>query len=213
MVGGFVVIDGNTEYHYGPLATAMKEGHLLIIDEYDLLDPGTASGLNTVLEGRPLVIPENGGEIIQPHANFRVIVTGNTAGVGDSTGMYQGTMQQNLASVDRFWIVHVDYPHVDDEKKVLLNEVSLPEQVIDAMLKVAWQVRESFKGGESETQINIPLSTRSLVRWAKLTWCFHGINKHGHSPLHYALDRAIGFKAEPEVREALHEIVQRYAGE
>jgi cobaltochelatase CobS len=87
---------------FGPLAVAMREGHLLLINEVDLADPAELAGLNDVLEGRPLVITQNGGEIIKPHPMFRVVVTGNSTGSGDASGLYQGVMMQNLAAMDRY---------------------------------------------------------------------------------------------------------------
>ncbi len=46
---------------YGPLALAVKYGHLLIINEMDLAEPAELAGLNDILEGAPLVIAQNGG--------------------------------------------------------------------------------------------------------------------------------------------------------
>ena len=55
------------------------------------LPPDVAAGLNGVLKGAPLCLPENGGEIISPHLMFRIACTGNTNGGGDNTGLHQGT--------------------------------------------------------------------------------------------------------------------------
>ena len=76
-------------YQYGPLALAMRHGGLFLLDEFDLLDPSTAAGLNSILDGSPLCIPENGGEIIEPHEMFRFVATANTNGGSDETGLYQ----------------------------------------------------------------------------------------------------------------------------
>lgn len=43
-------------FQYGPLAKAMKYGHVLVLNEIDLADAGELAGLNDVLEGRPLVL-------------------------------------------------------------------------------------------------------------------------------------------------------------
>lgn len=75
----------SVKFIYGPLARAMKSGGILLLNEVDLCDPAQLSGLNDVLEGRPLTITQNGGEQIQPHPMFRVVVTANSAGNGDET--------------------------------------------------------------------------------------------------------------------------------
>ena len=64
-------------FQYGPLAKAMKYGHVLVLNEIDLADAGELAGLNDVLEGRPLVLADNAGEIIHPHPLFRVVATAN----------------------------------------------------------------------------------------------------------------------------------------
>ena len=101
MVGHLTVEDSNMSFQYGPLALAMKFGGLFLLNEIDLLDPATAAGLNGILDGDPLCIPENGGEVIKPHPLFRFAATANTNGGTDETGLYQGTLRQNLAFMDR----------------------------------------------------------------------------------------------------------------
>ena len=63
LIGHHVVRQGSMEFEYGPLALAMKYGGLALVNELDLLEPSTAAGLNGILDGQPLCIPENGGEL------------------------------------------------------------------------------------------------------------------------------------------------------
>ena len=88
LVGHLTVKDGNMAFEYGPLALAMRYGAILLLNEIDLTSPEIAAGLNSVLDGSPLCIAENGGEIIQPHPMFRFVATANTNGAGDDTGLY-----------------------------------------------------------------------------------------------------------------------------
>ncbi|MFW8217024.1 AAA family ATPase, partial [Klebsiella pneumoniae] len=132
---------------YGPLAVAMREGHLLLINEVDLADPAELAGLNDVLEGRPLVIAQNGGEIIKPHPMFRVVVTGNSTGSGDASGLYQGGMMQNLAAMDRYRFTKVGYADEEAELSILGRVTpKLPENVRKGMVRIANQVRKLFLG-------------------------------------------------------------------
>lgn len=200
--------DGSMGFEYGPLAHSMKEGSLFLIDEMDMLDPGVAAGLNGIVQGEPLTIPENGGEVIKSHPDFRIVATGNTTGNGDE-GIYHGTSRQNEAFMDRFWIVHVDYPGEEDEEKILQSAISLTDDAIKQFVSTAGEIRRLFVEGA----IEITLSTRVLLRWARLTQFFYAVSKNDQSPVHYALDRALLFRAEPETREAVHEVVQRIFGE
>ena len=86
LVGHLTVNQGNMTYEYGPLALAMRYGGLLLLNEIDLTAPEVAAGLNSVLDGSPLCIAENGGELITPHPLFRFAATANSNGAGDDTG-------------------------------------------------------------------------------------------------------------------------------
>jgi cobaltochelatase CobS len=215
LVGQHVLVDGDLVFQDGPLTTALRYGHLFLLDELDLLDPATAAGLNGVIEGAPLVIPENGGEVVTPHVQFRFVATGNTAGAGDRTGLYQGTLRQNLAFMDRFWLVQVDYPEPEQERRLLAEAVpSLPDYVRERFVEVAGQVRALFMGEDAgASAIEVTLSTRTLLRWARLSLFFKGAAAQGKNPVLHALDRALTYRAEPQTREAIHQIVQRVFGE
>src|SRR5690554_138744 len=106
LVGTWKLVNGTMQFLHGPLSVAMREGHLFILNEIDRADPGQLAALHDVLEGHPLVIATNGGEVIHAHQNFRFIVNGNSVGSGDSTGLYQGVNQLDIAFLDRFRMFH-----------------------------------------------------------------------------------------------------------
>jgi cobaltochelatase CobS len=96
----------------------MKYGGLFLLNEIDLFAPSTAAGLNSILDGSTLCIPENSGELIEPHAMFRFATTANTNGSSDGTGLYHGTLRQNMAFMDRFWLCELGYPKALDEQSL-----------------------------------------------------------------------------------------------
>lgn len=162
-------------FMYGPLSLAMKCGHILLINEVDLIDPSELSGLNDVLEGRPLVLPQNGGEVIKPHPMFRVVVTGNSTGQGDATGLYQGVQAQNIAAMDRYRFIQVGYPDEVTELAILNKQVpNLPEEILKRCIQVANEVRKLFIGENGQGTLSCTMSTRTLVRWCKLAVAFRG---------------------------------------
>jgi len=207
VIGRLTLLNGSITFVDGPLTTAMRHGHLFLMDEMDLLEPATAAGLNSVVEQRPLLIPQT-GELVIPNENFRFAATGNTAGAGDTTGLYQGALRQNLALMDRFRLVQVSYPEPATEQSILAKTAPLIESSIrEKMITVANEIRRLFMGESEDTAaIEVTMSTRCLVRWAHLALAFKG------APLSYSLDRALTFRAHPETREALHQIVQRFFG-
>jgi len=219
MIGRVGLIGGDTIYLDGPLTTAYREGHWFLLNELDLLDPSTNAGLNGILEKAPLTIMENCGEVVKAHPDFAFIATGNTAGGGDASGMFISTMRQNAAFMDRFLMLAVDYPKKEVESALLASKVpQLPKNVRDGMVSVANEVRRVFKGEQSgalkeAVSIEVTFSTRTLLRWADLTLFFQNKAAKGISPVHYALDRALAFRAEPSTAQALHQIVQHILGE
>ncbi len=211
LVGQFVLINGSTKFVHGPLSVAARDGHLLILNESDLMDPSELAGLNDILEGQPLVIAENGGEVIRPHPRFRIFATGNSVGAGDGSGLYQGVLRQNLAFMDRFRVIHVGYPDSEIEKQVILSAVpTMPETIVEKMLRVADEVRRLFLGSDREAgELTVTMSTRTLVRWASLSIAFKG----APNVFHYALEQALTARAEPEQREAIHRIAADVFGD
>ncbi len=214
LVGHLTVKNSNMTFEYGPLALAMRYGALLLLNEIDLTSPEIAAGLNSVLDGSPLCLAENGGELIVPHPMFRLVATANTNGGGDDTGLYQGTQRQNLAWLDRFTICEVGYPSADVEKSLLARRFpSLPESLCSTMVDYANEVRKLFMGEASTSNltnaIEVTFSTRSLLRWGDLTVRFQPLAHQGVQPVTYALDRALAYRASRETRAMLHELAQR----
>lgn len=210
--GHHTVQNGNMKFEYGPLALARKYGGLLLLNELDLLEHATATGLNSILDVQALCIPENGGELIEPHPMFRFAATANTNGASDETGLYQGTLRMNMAPMDRFTVIEVSYPKPDAELQVLEKAApKLPANIRKKMVEFANEVRRLFMGENDYGAGNIVLtiSTRTLLRWADLTSPYRPLAQQGIQPISYALDRAVGFIACKETRAMLHELVQR----
>jgi MoxR-like ATPase len=105
LIGHFELLDEQTKFIEGPLVRAMKEGKVLILDEFDRASEDLASKLHEVLEAGQLLIEEN-NEMIKCHPNFRVIATGNS----DMQGSVEyNTNALDLASIDRFEFVQFGY--------------------------------------------------------------------------------------------------------
>lgn len=220
LVGRYVIVDGDMIWTDGPLTQAMRYGQLLILDEVDLLNPGTAAGLNGLREGMPLTIPET-NEVIKPHPNFRLAVTANTNGMGDMVGTYMGTNRMNQAFLDGFIGLKVDYPEKDVEMALLKDHLQIDdgaldpkiqEMLIEKMVDTANDIRSAFIGADdvddAEAQLDVTMSTRSLCQWARWTANFAGTE----DMFQRAIDVVL-FNASPEAREFIHGIIQRRFGD
>lgn len=211
LLGQYMLVDGGAmQWIDGPLTLAVRLGHVLLINEIDAVDPAELIGLNEIVEGKALTIPQTGAVLI-PHPKFRLVVTGNSAGSGDQSGLYQGVLRQNISFLDRFRLMEVGYPDPEDEMKLLAELVpNMPETLRESMIKVANQIRKVFMGGQDGGgMLSVTLSTRGLMRWALLVATF----KSAPNALAYSLDRALTFRAEASEREAIHRIAKDIFGD
>jgi cobaltochelatase CobS len=218
LIGQFMLVNGSMAFVHGPLSQAVRDGHILLLNEIDLMDPSELAGLNDIMEGQPLMIPQNGAEVIKPHPKFRIVATGNSAGQGDQSGLFQGVMQQNLAFLDRFRMMEIGYADPAVEKVILIESLkamgvnvdAIMESLTENMIKVANDIRRLFIGGpDSSGELSVTMSTRTLVRWTNLMIAY----KRAPNALEYSLDRALTFRAEPSQREAIHRIAKDTFGD
>lgn len=219
LYGRMSIIGGDTMFIDGPLTTAYKEGHLFLLDEIDLINPGTNAGLNTVLDYAPITIAEDGGIVIPPAPGFGFIATGNSAGNGDEAGAYTGTTVQNGAFMDRFMVVNVDYPTPETEIEIINTLVpGLPSAVVDGLVHVANRIRElyltgttSLAGGPSAS-IEVTMSTRTLLRWAKMVLMQHQA-KFPDGVARHTLRHALSNRASKSSAEAIDMIANLVLGD
>lgn len=159
----------------GPALKAFAEGGILLMNEVDVASPGILSGLNDLIEGRSIYVPELKKQI-NPHPLFRVIATANSSGQGDETGAYSGVQSQNCALFNRMRSMQVGYPTEEVERE-LVSKVFQTEGLSanDArsfatdMVALATRVRaESTALKGIDGTLSCVLSTRNLVTWAKV---------------------------------------------
>lgn len=168
LIGHPVLKNGSLSFEYGALTNAMLKGEILLINEIDMIGAGELSALNDVLEGKPLVIVQNHGEVIKPHKNFRVIATGNTKGNGDETGFYNGARILNKAFLDRWRFIECTYTSQENEISIIKKaNPNLTQLEVEHLCELASQIRKVSDGAET-VGISTPFSTRTLLRIAHL---------------------------------------------
>lgn len=168
LIGHPVLKNGTLAFEYGALTNAMLKGEILLINEIDMIGAGELSALNDVLEGKPLVIVQNKGEVIKPHKNFRVIATGNTKGNGDETGFYNGARILNKAFLDRWRFIECTYTSKDNEMNIIKKaNPNLTDDEVDKLCTLSYEIRR-VSGGADAVGISTPFSTRTLLRIAHL---------------------------------------------
>ncbi len=144
---GFKTIKTNTEgqqeivFVDGPVIKAMKEGHILYIDEINMAKPETLPVLNGVLDYRRQITVHTLGEVIKAVPGFNVIAAINEG--------YVGTLPMNEALKNRFVVIHVDYIDGDILKNVIKEQSLLQDdKQIEQIIKFNEDLRTMSKQGQ-----------------------------------------------------------------
>ncbi len=190
--------DGRLHWVDGPVVRACRDGTSVMLDEYNVLDPGEATGLNMLLEGYSWTIPET-GEVITPAPSTRFFVTQNAV---DSMIHVAGRNEQDTANDDRFSYMQVDFLSADLEKDLIVRhlvaggvEAEKAKPIAHICVEVATEVRKAFREG-ADPNIDKPISTRAALRWAKYTVMYNPIlRSKGRSGLHFAIQQALRMRA------------------
>lgn len=162
-----VIRDGKqvTEFVPGLLVWALQRPVALILDEYDAGRPDVMLVIQRVLEaqGRLTLMDQN--SVITPHPAFRLFATANTAGMGDSSGMYVGTQAINQAQLDRWNVVaQLDYPPAAQELAILAAYApQIAETTLAVMVTFAGLCRRAQRNGD----LSLLLSMRTLLDWCE----------------------------------------------
>jgi cobaltochelatase CobS len=123
--------NGTLQFRYGPMVEAARYGGVLLINEFDRLKRDRAVTLNDAFSGAPFAIIGRESEIVRPQPGYRVILTGNTNLLGDTTGGYATASQHDVSVMERLFSIHCPYPSRDVDEKVVASVI---EKVSDDML-------------------------------------------------------------------------------
>lgn len=107
-------------FHESQFYKAFKNGGLFMLDEMDASIPEVLIILNAAIANRYFDFPAPIG-YVEAHPDFRVIAAGNTFGLG-ANYEYVGRNQLDMASLDRFALVKVDYSSVIEKSVAFGNE-------------------------------------------------------------------------------------------
>ena len=120
LLGGFLLVNGETKFVPGPVIEAMERGCTLLLDECDL-GSNKLLALQPVLEGKGVFLKKI-NKWITPKDGFNVMATANTKGKGSEDGRFIGTNILNEAFLERFAItIEQPYATVATETKIVLG--------------------------------------------------------------------------------------------
>lgn len=201
ILGRVQLVDGNTVFVPGHLLKAYACGYAIIFDEIDSYNSDVMMACHRLLERQTVVLDD--GTIIAPAKRVLMAATANTRGDGDGNDLYTGTSIFNLATLNRFDKISMDYPERAVEEQILQRALpSLDQSVVSAMVKVANDIRKAWAGGSCPG----PISIRDLKRWGRKL--ILGSNRTDVSPLYHAFDKAYGFGTDIHVRSLFYKLIE-----
>ncbi|MDU3989372.1 MAG: MoxR family ATPase, partial [Staphylococcus sp.] len=163
----------------GPVIKAMREGHILYIDEINMAKPETLPILNGVLDYRRQLTNPFTGEVIKAAPGFNVIAAINEG--------YVGTLPMNEALKNRFIVIQVDYIGGDILKDVIKQQSQLQDDdIIKKIIKFNEDLRTMSKQGQISEEA---ASIRALIDLSDLITVM---------PIERAIQRTIIDKLEDE---------------
>ena len=145
--------DAMGEYHETQFYKAFKNGGLFMLDEMDASIPEVLVILNSAIANRYFDFPAPIG-YVEAHPDFRVIGAGNTFGLGADI-QYVGRNQLDMASLDRFALVEMDY-----DKNIEMNVANGDVELV--------KFAEIYRKAIAKAGIRAIMSYRSIGRIAKL---------------------------------------------
>lgn len=200
---------GSLIWRDGPVASAARHGHSVLINEYNAIPEDLQLALNDVAhEGGTITLPQ-AGEQFQPKEGFRLFATINPKGSNDF--LYKGRKEMDASNKERFFWIKVTYGTRQEEMDIVANEWrthadGMEEATIAAFAKSMVDVAEEVRARANSTGSDaIPeiLSTRVLCNWAKY-WIEY-VNQD--KATHIGLERALTNSSRHEVAYAIHQIV------
>jgi len=199
--GSWLPQEQGMEFFDGCLIDCIQNGKVLIINEISLMDPGEIAGLNDIKPGSVFTLSSKGGEKIQVHPNYRLVVTDNTNGLGDSSGQFGGTGRLNGAFLDRCRGYEKNYLPEEEEQtvlekaldqlleKLLVKGTNAEEQMRDsviglipALVNFAYETRVEAQN----RNLGFPLTTRKLIDILNLVMCY----RSSDAPLYKAIEQS-----------------------
>jgi len=175
-----IVIKDNkqiTEFKEGILPWSIQNPIALVFDEYDAGRPDVMFVIQRVLEkeGSFTLLDQN--KVLKQNSYFRLFATTNTIGLGDTTGLYQGTQQINQGQLDRWNIIStLNYLAFDKEHEIILAKSKSfnnkeGKETISNMIKVADLTRKGFVNGD----ISTVMSPRTVLHWTENSEIFKDV--------------------------------------
>ncbi len=156
LVGRFLVSGGETVWVDGPLARAVRAGGICYLDEIVEARKDTMVVIHPLADDRRVLPIEKLGQLVEAPPEFAMAISYNPGYQSVLKDLKQSTRQ-------RFVALEFDYPKAELERKIIVKESGVAEDVAANLVKFA-QMTRNLKG----SGLDEGASTRLLVHAGKL---------------------------------------------
>jgi nitric oxide reductase NorQ protein len=156
LVGRHLIAGGQTVWHDGPMARAVREGAILYLDEVVEARKDTTVVLHPLADDRRVLPIERTGELLAAPPEFMLVISYNPG--------YQNLLKSLKPSTrQRFVALTLGYPGPALERAIVRTEGGVGEAVAARLVQLADALRRLTEHDLEETA-----STRLLVMAARL---------------------------------------------
>lgn len=156
LVGRYLIGDGDTRWHDGPLTRAVREGAICYLDEVVEARKDTTVVLHPLTDNRRILPIDRTGETLQAPPGFMLVVSYNPGYQSLLKGMKPSTRQRFVAAT-------FDYPEPALEQQIVEQEAGIDADMAEKLVALA-QAMRNLNGHDLEEAA----STRLLVYTASL---------------------------------------------
>ena len=156
LIGRFIIKGAETVWIDGPLSFAVKNGHILYLDEVAEARPDVIVAIHSLTDHRRELFIDKLGETVKAHKDFLLVASFNP-------GYQKGFKELKPSTRQRFVALSFDYPNPKAEAEILINETGISLEIAQKLVAIGTKIRNLTELGLTET-----VSTRLLVDAAKL---------------------------------------------
>ncbi len=158
LVGRYLVKGGETVWVDGPLTKAVRVGGICYLDEIVEARKDTTVVIHPLTDDRRILPIEKRGEILKAPDEFMLVLSYNPR--------YQSALKELKQSTrQRFIAINFDFPPKDIEKRVIMHEAKVDEDVAEDLVNLAEKIRNlRDKGLEEGASTRLLIYAANLIR-------------------------------------------------
>ncbi|CAN1553669.1 COG0714 MoxR-like ATPases [Flavobacteriaceae bacterium] len=156
LIGRFIIKGAETVWLDGPLTTAVKEGHIIYLDEVAEARPDVIVSIHSLTDHRRELFIDKLGETVKAHEDFMLVASFNP-------GYQRGFKELKPSTRQRFIAISFEYPEPKIEIEILIKETNIDAEIAKKLVAIGNKIRNLTELGLTET-----VSTRLLVDAAKI---------------------------------------------